>query len=171
MVALGFSYCLSGLIVSTDSWPFIAGLALIALPYAILFHILLAFPSGRLGTRGLRALTAAAYATATLGWWACMLVEDTTRLGVPANPLLVTDEPGLFSALARIRLGAVVLLLALLAVVLVRRWRRRAALAAPRAVGRLPQRRARAGALRRVGGARHPPGRARGPRRTWSGRA
>ena len=48
LVAVGFTYCLSGLIVTTDSWPFIAGLALIALPYAILFHILLAFPSGRL---------------------------------------------------------------------------------------------------------------------------
>ena len=65
MVALGFGYCLSGLIVSTDSWPFIAGLALIALPYAILFHILLAFPSGRLATRGVRALALAAYVTAT----------------------------------------------------------------------------------------------------------
>ena len=48
MVAVGYSYCLSGLIVTTGSWPFIAGLLLIALPYAILFHILLAFPSGRL---------------------------------------------------------------------------------------------------------------------------
>jgi hypothetical protein len=51
MVAVGFTYCLSGLIVTTEPWPFIAGLALIAVPYAILFHILLAFPSGRLGTR------------------------------------------------------------------------------------------------------------------------
>ena len=58
LVAVGFTYCLSGLIVTTDSWPFIAGLALIALPYAILFHILLAFPSGRLTTRFDRALAA-----------------------------------------------------------------------------------------------------------------
>src|SRR5215212_2815330 len=68
MVAVGFSYCLSGLIVTTDSWPFIAGLALIALPYALLFHILLAFPSGRLATGGNRALAAAAYLTATVAW-------------------------------------------------------------------------------------------------------
>jgi peptidoglycan/LPS O-acetylase OafA/YrhL len=40
MIAVGFSYCLSGLIVTTRSWPFIAGLLLIALPYAVLFHIL-----------------------------------------------------------------------------------------------------------------------------------
>src|SRR3954468_16446869 len=46
LVAMGFAYCLSGLIVTTDPWPFIAGLLVIAAPYAILFHILLAFPSG-----------------------------------------------------------------------------------------------------------------------------
>jgi signal transduction histidine kinase len=122
MVAVGFTYCLSGLIVTTDSWPFIAGLLLIAVPYAVLFHILLAFPSGRLESRGDRVLVAASYLMATVAWWGCVLIEDTTRLGVPANPLLVTDAPGLFSALARIRLGVVAALIVLLAVVLVRRW-------------------------------------------------
>jgi signal transduction histidine kinase len=122
MVAVGFTYCLSGLIVTTDPWPFIAGLALIAVPYAVLFHMLLAFPSGRLGTAGSRALAAAAYSIATLAWWGCLLIEDTTRLGVPANPLLVADEPDLFSALARTRLGVVAALIALLLVVLARRW-------------------------------------------------
>ena len=124
MVAVGFSYCLSGLIVTTDSWPFIVGLLLIALPYAILFHILLAFPSGRLESRRDRALVVASYLNATVVWWACVLIEDTTRLGVPANPLLVADAPDLFSTLARIRLGVVVVLIALLGVVLVRRWDR-----------------------------------------------
>jgi signal transduction histidine kinase len=122
MVAVGYSYCLSGLIVTTDSWPFITGLLLIALPYAVLFHILLAFPSGRLESRGARALAVAAYAVATVVWWGCVLLEDTTRLGVPANPLLVADEPDLFSVLARTRLGVVAALIALLGVVLVRRW-------------------------------------------------
>jgi len=122
MVGVGYSYCLSGLIVTTDSWPFIAGLLLIALPYAVLFHILLAFPSGRLESRGARALAAAAYAMATVVWWGCVLIEDTTRLGVPANPLLVADAPDLFSALARTRLGVVAALIVLLGVVLVRRW-------------------------------------------------
>jgi signal transduction histidine kinase len=124
MVAVGYSYCLSGLIVTTAPWPFIAGLALIALPYAILFHILLAFPSGRLETHGSRVLAGAAYAVATVGWWACMVFQDTTRLGVPANPLEIADEPELFSALARIRLGIVAALIAMLGVVLVRRFGR-----------------------------------------------
>jgi signal transduction histidine kinase len=124
MVAVGFSYCLSGLIVTTEPWPFIAGLALIAVPYAILFHILLAFPSGRLEARGDRLLAGAAYLTATAGWWICLVLEDTTQLGVPANPLLIADEPDLFSALARIRLGVVAALIALLGIVLVARFGR-----------------------------------------------
>jgi signal transduction histidine kinase len=123
MVAVGFSYCLSGLIVTTDSWPFITGLLLIAVPYAILFHILLAFPSGRVGNRGERALAAAAYLTATVGWWICVLLEDTTRLGVPANPLLVTDAPDAFEVLSRARLAIVAVLIVILGWVLVRRWR------------------------------------------------
>jgi signal transduction histidine kinase len=128
MVALGFSYCLSGLIVTTQPWPFIFGLALIALPYAILFHILLAFPSGRIGSPGARALTGAAYFFATAGWWLCMVFEDTTRIGVPANPLLIADHPDLFKTLANARLLIVAALIAVLLVVLALR-RRRGALA------------------------------------------
>jgi signal transduction histidine kinase len=123
MVAVGFSYCLSGLIVTTYSWPFIAGLSLIAVPYAILFHILLAFPSGRIGNGRDRALVIASYLTATVGWWICMVLEDTTRLGVPANPLLLIDAPGVFDALARTRLAVVAVLIGVLGVVLVERWR------------------------------------------------
>ena len=121
MVAVGFTYCLSGLIVTTDSWPFIAGLLLIAVPYAVLFRILLAFPSGRLATRGPGA-GGRDVPGATVGWWSLVLIEDTTRIGVPANPLLIADDPDLFSTLARIRLGVVATLIALLFVVLVRRW-------------------------------------------------
>jgi signal transduction histidine kinase len=122
MVALGFAYCLSGLIVSTESWSFILGLHLIPLPYAILLHILVAFPSGRLSSRAERVLVAASYLTATVVWWALMLLQDTTRLGLPPNHLLVADKPGLFGTLANVRLGVVVALIALTAVVLVQRW-------------------------------------------------
>jgi signal transduction histidine kinase len=122
MVTLGFAYCLSGLIVTTQPWPFIAGLTLIAVPYAILFHILLAFPGGRLQSTRARALAAAAYASATVGWWACMVLEDTTRLGVPRNPLLIADHPDLFHTLANARLAVVAALIAALFAVLVTRW-------------------------------------------------
>jgi hypothetical protein len=122
MVALGFAYCLSGLIVSTESWSFILGLHLIPLPYAILLHILVAFPTGRLHNRAERVLVGAGYLTATVVWWAVMLIEDTSRLGLPANHLLVADKADLFDTLANARLGLVVVLIVLTGVVLVRRW-------------------------------------------------
>jgi signal transduction histidine kinase len=123
MVAVGFSYCFSGLIVTTDSWPFIAGLTLIALPYAILFHILLAFPSGRLERAGDRWLVAAAYLMGTAGWWACMVLEDSAAVGLPANPLLIAHDPDLFSTLARTRLAIVAALIVVLCARLALRWR------------------------------------------------
>jgi hypothetical protein len=113
MVALGYAYCLSGLIVSTESWSFIFGLHLIPLPYAILLHILVAFPTGRLQSRAERALVWAAYLTATVGWWALMLIEDTGRVGLPPNHLLIASKPDLFNTLANVRLGIVVALIAL----------------------------------------------------------
>src|SRR3954451_14758941 len=72
MVPLGFAYCLSGLIVSTEPWSFTVGLHLLPLPYAILLHILLAFPTGRLQTTTDRVLVWASYLTATVVWWALM---------------------------------------------------------------------------------------------------
>ncbi len=122
MVAVGFSYCFSGLIVTTDSWPFIAGLSLIALPYAILFHVLLAFPSGHLASTGDRVLVGAAYLMGTVGWWACMVLENTAAIGLPANPLLIADEPDLFSTLSRTRLVVVAALIVVLGIVLTLRW-------------------------------------------------
>jgi signal transduction histidine kinase len=122
LVAVGFTYCLSGLIVTTDSWPFISGLTVIALPYAILFHILLAFPSGRLTSRFELVLAALMYGTATVLWWACMVIEDTGGFGLPANPLLIADKPSLFDLLSRVRLGVVAVLIGVLGVVIVRRW-------------------------------------------------
>jgi signal transduction histidine kinase len=123
MVAVGFSYCLSGLIVTTDSWPFIVGLSLIALPYAILFHVLLAFPSGRLHSGGDALLVGAAYFIGTVGWWACMVLEDPTTIGLPANPLLIAHDPELFDTLARTRLVVVAVLIVILGIVLAVRWR------------------------------------------------
>jgi signal transduction histidine kinase len=122
MVALGYAYCLSGLIVSTESWSFILGLHLIPLPYALLLHILVAFPTGRLHGRGERALVWAAYLTATVVWWALMLIEDTGRVGLPPNHLLVASKPDLFETLANVRLGIVVVLIALAGAVIVARW-------------------------------------------------
>ena len=48
MTAVGFSACLAGLRVSTEPWVFIVGLLFIASQWALLYHMLLAFPGGTL---------------------------------------------------------------------------------------------------------------------------
>ena len=50
MIAIGFTACLGSLRVAEEPWIFITGLIFITLPYAVLYHMLLAFPSGTLQT-------------------------------------------------------------------------------------------------------------------------
>ena len=52
-----------------------------------------------------------------------VLFQATSRRGLPANPLLVADEPDLLAALIDLRFGLGILLLAAAAVILARRWR------------------------------------------------
>jgi hypothetical protein len=46
---VGFSACLAGLRVSTEPWVLIVGLLFITSQWALLYRMLLAFPSGGLG--------------------------------------------------------------------------------------------------------------------------
>ena len=48
MTAVGFTWCVSGLSVDRHSYVFIIGYAFDPLPFALLFHMLCAFPTGRL---------------------------------------------------------------------------------------------------------------------------
>ncbi len=56
MAAVGFTWCVSGLIVDSHPGVFIVGLVVNPLPFALLFHMLMAFPTGRLETRFARAV-------------------------------------------------------------------------------------------------------------------
>jgi signal transduction histidine kinase len=123
MTAVGFSACLAALRVSTEPWVFVDGLLFIALPYAILFHVLLAFPSGALHGRVERLLVAVSYLSAVVVHPIQVLFQDTSRQGLPENPLLVASEPDLASTLSDFRFWLGLVLLASLGVILVRRWR------------------------------------------------
>jgi signal transduction histidine kinase len=122
MVAVGFTYCLSGLIVANEPALFTLGLLFIALPYAILVHILAAFPRGRLETRADRAIVWATYFSATLWHWATVVVQDNARIGLPRNLAQIADAPDLLDVLTKSRFAFGIVLFAWLGVVLVRRW-------------------------------------------------
>jgi signal transduction histidine kinase len=123
MTLIGFTACLASLRVATEPWIFVIGLVFIPLPYAVLYHMLLAFPVGTLRSRLERALVAVTYLSAVVAHPVQVLFQDTSRMELPENPLLITAEPDLVSTISRWRFWVGLALLAALAAILIRRWR------------------------------------------------
>lgn len=124
MVAVGFSACLASLRVSTDPVVFVTGLAFISAPYAVLYHMLLAFPGGTLDSTPERWLAGIGYVSALVIHPFMLMFQDTAAQGFPPNPLLVVAEPMVTSGLGRARAVLAVILIATLAWLLFDRWRR-----------------------------------------------
>jgi signal transduction histidine kinase len=122
MTAVGFSACLAGLRVSTEPWVFIFGLLFITSQWALLYHMLLAFPGGRLQGPVELVLVVCTYVSAWVVHPVQVLFQDTSRLGFPDNPLLIEGHPDLSTTLSRGRAWFALALLAALGVVLARRW-------------------------------------------------
>jgi len=121
MTAVGFGACVGSLRVATDPAIFITGLIFIALPYAVLYHMLLAFPTGKLPTRLQRALVLIGYASALVAHPLQVLFQDTARAGLPPNPLLLAAAPEVVGAISRLRFAVgLLLILVLLAIIVVR---------------------------------------------------
>lgn len=122
MTAVGFSACVAALRVSTEPWVFIFGLLFITSQWALLYHMLLAFPNGTLQSRLERVLVAVMYVSSLIVHPIQVLFQDTTRLGLPENVLLVSADRDVASTLARFRFWLALVLLAALALILARRW-------------------------------------------------
>jgi signal transduction histidine kinase len=133
MTLVGFAWFLGALALSDTPEIFIVGAMLGPLPFAVLIHMLLAFPTGRVHGKWARRLAAIAYAdVAVLLPIAILFVE--TRSGsdagcdnCPANPLLISDSV-VGKALLLVYGVVAIVGLAGVAIVLWGRWRR-----APRA--------------------------------------
>jgi signal transduction histidine kinase len=115
MVALGFSWLLGGLSASNLAGLYIAGALLNALPFAILTHLLFAFPSGRLQSSADRLFVGLGYFVTTvmtpigIVFFNPAVSDDCADC--PANPLLIWDNQDVFSVLVAIQstLAAIVL--------------------------------------------------------------
>ena len=129
MTLLGFAWFAGALAMSDTPAVFIAGVVLGPLPFAVLLHLLLGFPTGRVKGKVARALVALAYfdvcVVLPLG---VLFIEthDSSRINCedcPSNPLLVAENDTIFEVLAA--LYGIVAILGLLGVaaVLVQRWR------------------------------------------------
>jgi signal transduction histidine kinase len=104
MVALAFGWLLGQLSTSNVPGLYAAGLVIESLPYAVLGHLLFAFPSGRLEHRSDRFCVAAGYlVVGGLAPVALMLFfYPPTSDGCsdcPANPLLVWNNQDVFDGL------------------------------------------------------------------------
>ena len=122
MTAVGFSACLAGLRVSTESWVFIFGLLFITSQWALLFHMLLAFPGGMLRSRFERLLVAGMYFSAWVVHPVQVLFQDTAGWGFPRTRCSSRVMPISRPTSAARASGSPWSCSAALGVVLARRW-------------------------------------------------
>jgi signal transduction histidine kinase len=126
MVATGFAL-LGGLLAYSDSslW-FTVGIVLLPAPMALFAHLLLGFPTGRLGTRFARTLTVLAYLDAVVVEVLMLLVMDHVsayECPCPENLLYTFVAPGLHDAVMIAQTSVGIVLALVLVAVLARRWR------------------------------------------------
>src|SRR5450755_2517245 len=95
MIAVGFSGFLKSLAFSNNSVVFAISSIGEVLIYALLVHLLLSFPTGRLESRLDRILVAITYFNTTVLQLAAFVFTDPAKAGCPrcpANPLLINQS-------------------------------------------------------------------------------
>ncbi|MFC5138176.1 ATP-binding protein [Actinomycetospora rhizophila] len=118
LVAGGLAWLAAGLVNTTVPLLIAVGQVTAWIPIAIVLHALLAFPSGRLGAAGPRALAGAGYLVAILPQ---PVRYAATPLAPPYDPLFVADRPAVAAAATLTQTVAATALLGVVAAVLVRR--------------------------------------------------
>ena len=111
MVAAGLSWLAAALAYTSGSVLVTAGDVLAAVPLAIVVHLLVAFPSGRLRSAADRWLVAVAYFAAVV--LQVFRVLSERRASEPGGPLVIGARPDLAEAgtLAQDAIGALVMIL------------------------------------------------------------
>jgi signal transduction histidine kinase len=126
MIATGFVLLASSLAQADRALPFTIGLAVGALPAAILAHLVLAFPEGRLHSRWERVVVAVAYVDVTVIQVLMLMFMGfggVSGCPCPDNLLLVRDDARVHGAImSGQRLPGIILAVSIV-VFLVRRWR------------------------------------------------
>jgi signal transduction histidine kinase len=126
MVATGFAWYLSLLERTEPALLYSTGLLLANFYIAPAVHLLLAYPSGRLGRRVDRALVAFTYAVVTVGFLPVVLFitpEKYGCVGCPENLFLVESSPSFAQAWLDVLSVCGVVVPLTVAVRLVQRWR------------------------------------------------
>ena len=126
MILTGLTWFLAGLEASDEPVLFTAGWVLDPLAIALLVQLVLAFPSGRLGTRVERVLAGGVYVVAlgtNFGYLLFADLDSECANGCPDNVLLVTANDTAAHVVLGVASAAAAVLASGIVVVLVRRWR------------------------------------------------
>jgi signal transduction histidine kinase len=120
LVSGGFVWLATGFFNSDVPALIALGAVSATVPVAVIVHLLLSFPSGRLTTRPLRALVGAGYLTSLVLQMPLYLFAAHPH---PHDVLQLADRPDLLQAGVWLQRGAGILVVSLTAAVLVRRLR------------------------------------------------
>ena len=126
MMAAGFLLFGNSLAQANSALPFTAGLVVGPLVAAVLGHLMLAFPDGRLHSRGERLAVAAAYIVGTVVQVVMLMFMGPEQLSgcpCPDNLLLVRDDQAVHGALMSGQQVIGVAVAVWIGVLLERRWR------------------------------------------------
>ena len=119
MVAVGFTWLLAQLSASDVPALFVIGVNITGIPFAILIHLLFAFPDGTLERPFDRRCVALGYFLTVVYPWLLTPFVDPAATddcdGCPANPLLVWDNQDLYNALVAVQnLAGIAVMMALI---------------------------------------------------------
>jgi signal transduction histidine kinase len=131
MTAVGFAWFFQALSASNNEWIFAIGILGQNLSFAILIHLLITFPSGRLQTRLQIVAVGIAYlATGPLNWLWALFTDPTVERdcpGCPENPILIGGGEGVANAISAIQMIGGSVSIAIAIGLLVVNWRRSSA--------------------------------------------
>jgi signal transduction histidine kinase len=125
MVAAGFALFAGSLANSDSALPFTIGLVLAPLPSAIIAHLILSFPEGRLHSTLERIVVAGAYFVVFVVQIVMLMFmgfEHVTGCPCPTNLLFIRDDMALHSAIMSTQRFLGIVLAIVAAWIVVRRW-------------------------------------------------
>jgi hypothetical protein len=118
MAAVGFAWFATSVGASDNDLVFTIGIALDGIFAAVLGHLLIAFPTGRLATRAERLLVAGIYLSVTVLQLPALLFEDTDE---PRNLLMVESNQDLSDLLDALQFAVAFALIVATFVIVARR--------------------------------------------------
>jgi len=127
LTAVGFTWFFQALESSDNAAIFAIGAIGINLPFAILIHLLVAFPSGRLEGRLQRTVVAGAYFVTVVLQWLWIPFVNPERQGCegcPENPIRIDGQEGVADAVNAVQTAIAIPVVAATIAIIYLRWRR-----------------------------------------------